>query len=47
MESATSPAANYGNGGLAIKTAEAVHTLLAADQVTVIDIRSATDFAVP
>ncbi len=45
MESATSPAANYGNGALAIKSAEAVFTLDAADQVTIIDIRSAADFA--
>jgi len=45
MESPTSPAADYGNGGLAIKSAEAVHTLDEADQVTIIDIRSAADFA--
>ncbi|MDF1575370.1 MAG: rhodanese-like domain-containing protein [Bacteroidales bacterium] len=44
LESPTSPAANYGNSGLAIKSAEAVHTLDAADQVTIIDIRSAADF---
>lgn len=44
MESPTSPAANYGNGALAIKSASAVHELLAADKVTVIDIRSSGDF---
>jgi rhodanese-related sulfurtransferase len=44
LEDPTSPAANYGNSGLAIKSAEAVHTLLAAGKVTVIDIRSSTDF---
>lgn len=45
LESPSSPAANYGNSALAIKSAEAVNTMLAADQVTVIDIRSAADFA--
>jgi rhodanese-related sulfurtransferase len=45
VESASSPAADYGNSGLAIKSAEAVHTLLEADKVYVIDIRSAADFA--
>jgi len=45
MEDPNSPAANYGNGGLAIKSAEAVHTLMAADKVYLIDIRSADDFA--
>jgi rhodanese-related sulfurtransferase len=45
MESATSPAADYGNSALAIKSAEAVHTAMAADKVYIIDIRSATDFA--
>ena len=44
MEDPNSPAANYGNGGLAIKSPEAVHTLMAADKVYLIDIRSATDF---
>ncbi len=45
MESATSPAANYGNSALAIKSAEAVHTAMAADKVYIIDIRSAVDWA--
>jgi rhodanese-related sulfurtransferase len=46
MEDPTSPAANYGNGALAIKTAKAVHTLMATDEVLIIiDIRSADDFA--
>lgn len=45
LESPTSPAANYGNSGLAIKGAEAVNTLLGADKVYIIDIRSAVDFA--
>ncbi len=45
MESASSPAADYGNGGLAIKSAEAVNTLMAADKVYIIDIRGASDFA--
>jgi rhodanese-related sulfurtransferase len=46
MEDPTSPAANYGNGALAIKSAEAVHTLMATDEVLIIiDIRSADDFA--
>jgi len=44
MESATSPAADYGNSTLAIKSAEAVHTAMAADKVYIIDIRSAADF---
>jgi rhodanese-related sulfurtransferase len=41
MEDPTSPAANYGNSGLAIKSAEAVHTLMAAGKVYLIDIRAA------
>lgn len=45
MEDPASPAANYGNGALAIKSAEAVHTLMAAGKVYLIDIRSATDWA--
>ena len=39
MEDPTSPAANYGNSGLAIKSPEAVHTMLAAGKVYVIDVR--------
>ncbi len=45
MEDPSSPAADYGNGGLAIKSPEDVHTLIAAQKVTLIDIRSAADFA--
>lgn len=45
MESPTSPAADYGNGGLAIKSAEQTHTGLAAGKVLAIDIRAADDFA--
>jgi len=45
MEDPTSPAADYGNGGLAIKSPEAVNTLITAGKVTLIDIRSAADFA--
>ena len=45
METPTSPAANYGNSGLAIKSAEAVHALMAADKVYLIDIRSAEHWA--
>lgn len=45
LESPASPAANYGNSGLALKAASAVNELLGADKVTVIDIRSAADFA--
>jgi rhodanese-related sulfurtransferase len=45
VETASSPAANYGNSGLAIKSATAVHTLDEAGKVYIIDIRSATDFA--
>jgi len=45
MEDPNSPAANYGNGGLAIKSAEAVHTLIAAGKVYLIDIRSAEHWA--
>ncbi len=44
LESPTSPAANYGNGALAIKSATAVSELIAADRVTIIDIRSEADF---
>ncbi len=44
MENLGSPAANYGNGSLAIKTASAVHALAEAGKVYIIDIRSATDF---
>ncbi len=45
MEDPNSPAANYGNGGLAIKSAEATHTGLAAGKVLAIDIRAANHFA--
>ena len=45
MEDPGSPAANYGNGALAIKSPEATHTGLAAGKVLAIDIRSAGDFA--
>ena len=45
MEDPSSPAANYGNSGLAIKSAEAVHTQLEAGKVYVIDIRAAGAFA--
>jgi len=45
MEDLGSPAANYGNGALAIKSPEATHTGLAAGVVFAIDIRSADDFA--
>lgn len=45
MEDPSTPAANYGNSGLAIKSPSAVHTLIAAGKVTLIDIRSAGDFA--
>ena len=45
MEDPTSPAANYGNSGLAIQSAEHVHTLMAADKVYIIDIRKPEDFA--
>ena len=44
LESPTSPAANYGNGALAIKSATAVSELIAADKVTIIDIRSEADY---
>jgi rhodanese-related sulfurtransferase len=44
MEDPNSPTANYGNGSLAIKSAEAVHTLMAADKVYLIDIRQAADY---
>lgn len=45
MEDPGSASANYGNSALAIKSAEAVHTAMAAGKVYVIDIRSAGDFA--
>jgi len=45
LENPTSPAANYGNGPLAIKSPEAVHTLMVADKVHIIDIRNDIDFA--
>ena len=45
MEDLGSPAANYGNGALAIKAASSVHALAAAGKVYIIDIRSAADFA--
>lgn len=45
MEDATSPAANYGNSALAIKSAEATYSGLVAGTVLAIDIRSADDFA--
>ena len=45
LESPSSPAADYGNGALAIKSASAVKELMTAGKVTVIDIRSAADFA--
>lgn len=45
LEDPTSPATNYGNGSLAIKSPEAVHTLRAAGKVYIIDIRSTSDFA--
>jgi len=45
MEDPNSPAADYGNGGLAIKSPEATHTGLAAGKVLAIDIRSADDYA--
>ena len=44
MENPGSPAANYGNSGLAIKSAEATHAGIVAGTVLAIDIRSATDF---
>jgi rhodanese-related sulfurtransferase len=44
MEDPGSPAANYGNGALAIKSPEAVLTLMGADRVYLIDIRSAADY---
>ena len=44
LESPTSPAADYGNSGLAIKSAEATNTLLGAGKVYLIDIRSDVDF---
>jgi len=45
LEDATSPAADYGNGSLAIHSAEHVSDMLAADKIYVIDIRSAEDYA--
>jgi rhodanese-related sulfurtransferase len=44
LESASSPAANYANSGLAIMSAEAVFTGMQAGKVYVIDIRKAEDF---
>jgi len=44
MEDPGTPAANYGNSALAIKSAEATHAGVVADNVYVIDIRSAVDF---
>ena len=44
MEDLTSPAADYGNGPLAIKSAEATHTGVVAGNVYVIDIRQAVHF---
>lgn len=44
MENPGSPAANYGNSGLAIKSAEATHAGVVADNVYVIDIRAAADY---
>lgn len=45
MEDPGSPAANYGNSGLAIQAPSATHAGLAAGKVLAIDIRSDTDFA--
>jgi len=45
MEDPGSPAANYGNSGLAIKAASATYTGIEAGKVLAIDIRSDTDFA--
>ena len=45
MEDPGSPAANYGNSGLAIKAPSATHAGLEAGKVLAIDIRSADDFA--
>jgi rhodanese-related sulfurtransferase len=45
LEDPTSPAANYGNSGLAIKSAEATHSGVVAGTVYPIDIRAAEDFA--
>lgn len=44
LESATSPAADYGNSALAIKLAPDIKALLEADKVYVIDIRKAADY---
>ena len=44
LEDPTSPAANYGNSGLAIKSPSAVHELMGADKVTLIDIRAEADY---
>lgn len=44
MEDPTSPAANYGNSGLAIKSAEATHSGVVAGTVYVIDIRQPDDY---
>jgi rhodanese-related sulfurtransferase len=45
MEDPGSPAANYGNSGLAIKAPSATYTGIEAGKVLAIDIRSDTDFA--
>ena len=45
MEDPASPAANYGNGALAIKSAEATHSGVVAENVYVIDIRQAAHYA--
>ena len=45
LEDPMSPAADYGNSGLAIKSAEATHTGMVAGSVYAIDIRAAEDFA--
>lgn len=46
MEDPGSPAANYGNSGLAIKAPSATQAGIVAGKVLAIDIRSADDFAV-
>jgi rhodanese-related sulfurtransferase len=45
LEDPASPAADYGNSGLAIKSAEATHTGVVAGNVYVIDIRQAVHYA--
>ena len=44
LEDPSSPAADYGNSGLAIKSAEATHSGVVAGTVYVIDIRAAADY---